>query len=529
MTATTFRTTLLLAGLLVVAGNSVAQAEEATDGTSLVRSNCSGCHHESSPGYFERVSGVRKSPEGWVMTIFRMRQVHGLTMSEDTRDAIVRHLSKTNGLAPSETSEGRFALERRPNAQDLQLPDDLQPMCARCHSAARVSLQRRDSEEWLKLVNMHVGQWPTLEYHASSRDREWWKTATTEVPQKLAKRYPLQTPAWQEWKARAPAALEGEWVVHGHAPGRGDYQGSATITNRGTDEYAATYALTYADGKRIDGSSKSVVYTGFEWRGSADYGRDSVREVFAVTEDGSQIKGRWFLQDHSEVGGDWTATRGTGTATVLSVTPSALRSGTTAQVTVVGRGLAGAVSFGPGTSAKVISRSGSIITASVTAAANVATGARTVRVGKASLADAFAVYSKIDRIQVEPGYGIARVGGGKIDPVSAQFEAVGYLEGPAGADGRKSEVRLGVFPATWSVLPFDAQAEQAQDVRFSGALDQNGLFAPAGGGPNPQRKFSGNNVGNLFVVARVKDGDAQVEGKSHLIVTVQRWNTPPIY
>ena len=58
-------------------------------------------------------------------------------------------------------------------------------------------------------------------------------------------------------------------------------------------------------------------------------------------EDGSQIKGRWFQQDHSEVGGDWTATRAEGAAMLLSVAPSALQAGKTQQVIVVGRGLEG--------------------------------------------------------------------------------------------------------------------------------------------------------------------------------------------
>ena len=141
---------------------------------------------------------------------------------------------------------GRYALERRPNVTEAPLPDDLQVMCARCHSAARVSLQRRDADEWLKLVHMHVGQWPTLEYHASSRDRLWWDTATKEVPQKLEKLYPLETADWQAWKAKAPVALEGKWIVHGHAAGRGDYHGDATITSSAPDEYAAKYSLAYA-------------------------------------------------------------------------------------------------------------------------------------------------------------------------------------------------------------------------------------------------------------------------------------------
>ncbi len=229
------------------------------------------------------------------------------------------------------------------------------------------------------------------------------------------------------------------------------------------------------------------------------------------------------------MGGDWSATRATGPGALLFATPGALQVGKTQQVTLVGRGLEGPVSFGPGTSAKVVSRTGSVVTVSVTANASAAPGLRTVRVGKLGRADLFAVYSKIDRIQVEPGYAIGRVGGGKTDAVTAQFEAVGYLDGPPDAAGKQSEVRLGALPASWSVVPFDAQAEQAQDVRFCGTIDQNGRYTPAGAGPNPQRKYSGNNVGNLYVVAKVQDGGREVEGRSHLIVTVQRWNTPPIY
>lgn len=519
---------LVLTSVLLLA-SAHAIADEPADGRTLVRSNCSGCHHESSPGYFERISNIRKSPEGWVMSIFRMHQVHGLQIDGDTRDAIVRYLAKTNGLAPAESAEGRFALERRPNVPDLKLPDDLQDMCARCHTAARVSLQRRNADEWLKLVHTHVGQWPTLEYQASSRDRLWWETATTEVPKKLEKLYPLDTPAWQAWKDRPPAAIEGSWIVQGHAPARGDYYGTATITKRGTDEYAATYALKYANGESLAGSSKSIVYTGYEWRGTADLGSEAVREVFALSEDGSQLKGRWFSQDHSETGGDWTATRSSGAGALLLVTPRALRTGTTGEVTLVGRGLDGAVSFGPGTTARVLSRNGGALTVSVTVKADAAPGVRMVKVGKVSAPERFAVYSRIDRVQVEPDNAIARVGGGKIDPVVAQFEAVAYLDGPADASGKPSAVRLGVMPATWSVIAFNEQAQRDQDVKFAGTIDENGRFTPGAGGPNPERKFSTNNAGNLYVVAKVKDGEREVQGKSHLIVTVQRWNTPPIY
>ena len=64
-------------------------------------------------------------------------------------------------------------------------------MCARCHSAARVALQRRDSDDWLKHVHWHLAQWPTIEYQQNARDRLWWQTATTEVPGELGKLFPF--------------------------------------------------------------------------------------------------------------------------------------------------------------------------------------------------------------------------------------------------------------------------------------------------------------------------------------------------
>ena len=68
-----------------------------------------------------------------------------------------------------------------------------------------------------------------------------------------------------------------------------------------------------------------------------------------------------------------------------------------------------------------------------------------------------------------------------------------------------------------------------KDTDYSGSIDAaSGLFIPAGAGPNPDRTFSTNNAGDLIVKASVTDGGNTVEGSAHLIVTVQRWNDPPI-
>lgn len=490
----------------------------------LVRSYCSGCHVERGPGQFDRISNIRKTPEGWVMTLFRMQNVHGLVLPDDAHDSIVRYLADAQGLAPSEAAPARYALERRPNVTDLDRGPELATMCGRCHSMARSALQRRDATEWLKLAHTHLGQWPSLEYQASSRDRPWWEIASKKLPSELAALYPYASTAWTEWQARPRAALSGHWVVVGRVPGRRDFYGTAEISRASDGSYAAQYALTDVAGAPLAGDSHAVVYTGYEWRGRATVGGRSVREVYAMSEDGRRLTGRWFDAEHSEEGGEWTAVRADAPPEILAVLPQALRAGTYGRVAIVGTGLQGATapSFGAGSKVTVTRRDANIVEAEVAIDAAAVAGARTAEVGTATAT--LAVYHTIDRLDVKPAFGIARVGGGKLAPVVAQFEAIGATHLPSG-----EWLTLGPLVAEWSAAPFDADAKRTADDKYAGRIESNGRFVPAGAGPNPEREYSGNNIGNLNIIARVKDAERTIESKSHLIVTVQRWNTPPIY
>jgi quinohemoprotein amine dehydrogenase len=503
------------------------RADEPARGFAILRDNCGGCHLQSTPGHFARISEIRKTPEGWLMTIFRMQHVHHVQISETDRDILIRYLAETQGLAPSETTPARYALEQRPNVQDLVLPGDLQTVCARCHSAARIALQRRDSDDWLKHVHWHLAQWPTIEYQQNARDRLWWQTATTEVPGALGKLFPFNTSAWDEWHGRPHADLAGTWLVQGHEPGVADYWGTATISRSGDGEYVVAYTVDTSKGQHLTGDSKGIVYTGFEWRGSGSLSGRDIREVYAVSEDGQTMSGRWFEAQHAEIGADWIAVRAID-AQVVAVNPSAVRAGSTTRVTVLGSGLNGPVSFGPGTKSKVVAKSAHSISVDVRVDPKASPGYRELTVGKLHRADSLAVYERVDRLEVSPAFGIARVGGGKIDPVAAQFEAVAYRD-IADESGKVHPVRLGVLPVNWSVAPYNDDAKEAEDVKYAGRIDPSGRFLPAGAGPNPQRKFSGNNVGNLSILATMDDDAKTLSGKAHLIVTVQRWNTPPIY
>jgi quinohemoprotein amine dehydrogenase len=460
------------------------------------------------------------------MTLFRMRQVHGLNLGADVHDAIVRYLADTQGLAPAESAAGRFALERRPNAQDIDVGPEIGVMCGRCHSVARVALQRRDEDEWRKLAHTHVGQWASIEYSASGRDRPWWQIASGPLPGKLAALYPFSTTAWSDWKSRPARDLGGNWVVAGHVPGGRDFYGTAHIERDAGGDFKAHYALADVTGFEFNGESKAILYTGYEWRGSAQVGDRSLREVYAVSEDGNRITGRWFDADHAEDGGEWTAVREGGQPEILAVLPRSLRTGTTTTVVIVGSGLGAAamppVSFGEGMTLANVERSAWRIRAVVKVAAGAAPGMRTVAVGGA-LGKA-AVYAQIDQVDVVPSYAIARLGGGRIEPVSAQFEAIASTRLPGG-----ELLALGPVTAEWTSIPFDAEAKRTEDEKFSGHFDLRGRFLPGAAGPNPAREFSGDNVGNLAVVARAADGGRTVEGRGHLVVTVQRWITPPIY
>ncbi len=272
-----------VAGVLVLGLGCHAASEAApapASGQELVRTYCSGCHQEHA-GRFERISEIRKTPEGWEMTLFRMHQVHGLALDEEVRGSIIRYLADTQGLAPSESAAGRFALERRPNAQDIDLGPQIGVMCGRCHSLARVSLQRRDEDEWRKLSSTHVGQWPSIEYSESGRDRPWWQIASGPLPGKLAALFPLSSAAWSDWKARPARDLSGSWVIVGHVPGGKDFYGTARIErdaagHEAGGDYRASYQLADVAGFKFGGVSKAIVYTGYEWRGSAQVGDRSL-------------------------------------------------------------------------------------------------------------------------------------------------------------------------------------------------------------------------------------------------------------
>ena len=508
-----------LAGVLLL----MSVPAQAQDGATLLEENCSGCHAADDSGAMTRIKGQRKTPEGWLMTIVRMRQFHGMELEPGVQSQLVRYLADTQGLAPSEAEDFRYILERQPNA--VETPEaPLAEMCARCHSAARVGLQRRTKDEWNMHIDFHVGQWPTLEYQALARDREWLKIAREDVVPLLAEKYPYETDAWTAWEQAEKPAATGSWVFTTRLPAKGEAYGTLEVSGD-AQPYSVSGALMTASGEELSVSGKLNVYTGYEWRANLTIGDTAYRQVLAISEDGTSLSGRQFLHAEDSLGGTFKAVKAGGKPAIAGVVPSTLPAGGSGTVQVVGTGLGSvALSGALDASGGKANAYGATIDVSPATGTD---GAISIASGDAMADDALAVYSHIDSLKVEPAFAVARVGGGggSAAKVPARFDAVGYWNGADGQPGTDDDVRIGVVPASWSVAPFNEESEALKDVEFAGKMDESlGIFMPAVAGPNPKRPFSTNNAGNLKVLA--KSGEASGEGQ--LIVTVQRWNDPPI-
>jgi quinohemoprotein amine dehydrogenase len=528
---------LLTLSLLCVFATT-AHAEDAAE-NDLIFTHCGGCHTPDREGAFSRISEQRKTAEGWEMTINRMRMIHGLRLSgrdvpiaQSAMRGLVKHLADTQGLAPAESEPYRYLIE-----QDLNRFEDMDPelaiMCGRCHSSARFALQRRTQGEWERLVHFHLGQYPSTEYSLYGRDRDWLNVALTETVPALAEAYPLQSDAWSAWQAVEKPDLAGRWIMTGHMAGKGYLYAVMTVTATDPDNYSLSIEGDFSNGEAVSGQGKALVYTGYDWRAQLSLGEDTMRQVLAADSSGEHLTGRMFLKDQSLLGMRLSAVRDDSKPRINSLFPTHIQRGGKQQLTISGSALAGDITLPPGLSIdKVVQRDKNRIVVDVSATADAAMGQGGISVGGASLENALTVYNELNALAVEPAYAVARVGGngGSTPRVEAAFRARGIDYGADQTAGTDDDLRLGYLDdVSWQVAPWDATAEKDEDVRFAGKMGSGtGIFEPAGAGPNPERAHSTNNAGNLKVIASVGEDAAAVSGEGHLIVTVQRWNNPPL-
>jgi quinohemoprotein amine dehydrogenase len=538
----------------------------------LVIAKCGSCHTKDDKGNLSRISWERTTPEGWQEAIKRMVRLNGLELKPEEARAIVKSLSLTHGLAPDEAKPVMYIAEQR--MIDEQLPNDtVREACASCHAIGRARSWRRSKEEWDLLAAMHSGYFPVADFNF----RRFRPPPAPDAPPPqpgvdnrqpvdqavdyLSKTYPLNTPEWAAWRARMRAPkLSGRWIISGYQAGRGKVIGEMAVEpGAAEDEFTTNVKLTYLkDGSTVTRTGKSMVYSGYSWRGrsttknpvEAAPGKAGgvpaeLREVMWVAPDQSEMEGRWFWGAYEEFGYDVTLHRAGEGATVLGVDQTMLKTGATAQrVRVYGDNFRGAssqsiaiadVDFGSGVTVKrIVDQTAQLVTVEVDVDAKAIVGKRDVSVRRAVAPNAIAVYDKIDYIKVSPETALARLGGTTHPKGFQQFDAIAYNRGPDDKPNTADDVELGPVDAEWSVEEFYAVYGD-DDKEFVGALSPSGYFTPALEGPNPKRKFSRNNYGDVWVVATYK-GEKGKDGKpltakSYLVVAIPlyvRWDQPEV-
>ncbi|MBV6637009.1 MAG: quinohemoprotein amine dehydrogenase subunit alpha, partial [Mameliella sp.] len=359
---------------------------------------------------------------------------------------------------------------------------------------------------------------PSLEYQALARDRDWWGIANEQIIPFLAKNYPL---------GDAPAAFDGDlsgsYAVAGQEPGRGSYTGTLDLTAT-EDGYDVSMVLDYADGSESY-SGSGVVYGAGEWRATLTSGDTVIRQVMAL-QDGT-LSGRWFVADQDPLGGRLTALPVDAAPQILAMHPASVPVGTATEVTLIGSGLAGDPILPEGVAAEVVESGANKVVLSITAASE---GKLTIGLGDLTAPAELVAHDGVDRITIVPDVTIARVGGngGPIPKVPAQFEAMGWTDGPDGEPGTDDDLPLGVVQVSWAVDNWDEAAAAIQDAKYAGTIDQTGLFTPGDAGPNPERFMGTNNTGNLRVIATYAGGAEPLTAEAHLYATVQRFVDTPI-
>jgi len=529
-----------------------------------------------------RLSYIRTTPEVWQQAIKRMIRLNGLTATAQEQRDIVRYLSSNNGLAPEEAKIGFWEVEHRTSGyQDDHVPNPaIQKTCNYCHNIGRVVAQRRTREDYEKLVAMHIGLFPGSENvfrpvrpapvpvtEAAVRVSTAANGGITLEPPRatpppaanakfpfqialdyLATAQPLITPEWTAWRAamRSPK-LAGSWLLAGYHPGRGKVYGQVIIAAGAADDQFTTSAqLTYVGtGTSLKFTGKSVVYTGYSWRGRSTSGTAApsggavtatpveFREAMMMSRDGNTLEGRWFWGSFGELGMDVRLIRLGSEPTVVGTDLSALQSPSTGELKIYGGNLAGLkvtdIDLGPGVKvARVISATPTLATVAVDVTKGLPVGLRDLSVGRTTAVKALAVYDKVAYIRVMPDALMSRLGGVKYPKEYAQYEAVAFASGPDGKAHTADDVKLGPVTAKWSIEEFYSTPED-DDIKFVGSIDDSGFFTPSVEGPNPERQKQANNVGtnnfgDVWVVASyTPPGGSAVKAQSYLVVTVPKY------
>jgi len=217
---------------------------------------------------------------------------------------------------------------------------------------------------------------------------------------------------------------------------------------------------------------------------------------------------------------------------ILGIYPTSLKAGETTTLTIIGNNLDKNIKLSQGLKLnKILEAASNKLVLDVTASSKYDVKEIDFTINSKKFEKEFVVYKKLDGLTITPNYAISRIGdgGGAMPKQHAIFEAYGVIAGSDGKVGTADDINIGKVDAKWNIEAFDERAIEDEDVKYVGTIDSfSGRFTPSFAGPNPKRKFSTNNAGNIKVVATYKDGVETYKADSHMMVTVQKWVNPPI-
>jgi quinohemoprotein amine dehydrogenase len=252
-------------------------------------------------------------------------------------------------------------------------------------------------------------------------------------------------------------------------------------------------------------------------------------------------QGRWFFGEYQEFGADVKIVRASAEPTLIGVDRTMFKLGSQAnRIRLIGDNLPPQVApadldLGSGVTVKrIVSHTPSEVVAEIDVAANALPGKRDVAFRRSVLENGIAVYDHVDYIKVLPETALSRLGSDVHPKGYQQFDAVAYQRGADDKLHTADDVELGPIDVTWSVEEY-LSVYGDDDKDFVGTLSPTGLFTPALDGPNPKRKFSRNNYGDVWVVATAKNEKDKegksLSGRSYLVVTVPmyiHWDQPEV-
>ena len=507
----------------------------------LVRARCSQCHETDEDGLMGRISYMRKSPEGWELSLKRMIRLNSVVVTPEEARHIVRYLANDHGLARAEAERAHYGVERRVHWSEEEYDKELRESCAECHTLGRVLGQRRDAKEWKLLKATHLAFFPLADFQAFRGRRrggeqiDWESLSPNEASERweemqnrrgpdqadrvlgeLTKSQGLFTPEWEAWQVnRREVPLAGTWTVVGHETSRGDVRGEVEISRVDEDTYDTRWSLAYEDGRKVTRSGKGLLYAGYSWRGrsttTAPREPETLREVLLLNEDWDHMRGRIFTGEYHELGMDVTLYRQGAATEIFAVDDPALMIPSQERwISVFGAGFPEDVQatdfhLGRGVEVTAVQRlDAENVRLRLDVARDAEQGKRFLSYRARRGALEVVLYDTIDYIEVTPGEGLARIGGTFRPRQLERFEAVAMNRGQDGEPYTDDDFAVRVVPARWSLEEFPAR-EGDDDVQFVGEIDaETGVFTPGADGPNPARRWEANNIGDVYVVATTK-------------------------